>query len=655
MDSASGKPYIPCYEIKNEFASKLGPTFTPAGATGVAIHSEARNQGDTNQFRHIKDKIHFVQENSILHDPELRKLINESNSTFISSRTISVEEDYRKTLIELSREHRSTIRQCIENMQCSMKENSNEMYNDWVEVLDNIDHIWHLCELLYIECIPGDVILPKLLEWIRLHSSSDYDYIAAEVLSESHTKGANHRYPNYWDLIYGFLLEGRIDAARALLKLHSDSDKSAYLEADLILQGMPKFNIYCGLSVPEFTSRWRGWKSSLQAKILAGTFLAHNHLHQMMLIIVGGESSLSTLKPYCSTWYQLLVAYLLYNEQTVKIDDLSYHANKCFSQYKQSGSLKILDQTLLALFEQNIPLAIKKLQLTPDGGWCALHLTNLLDLAGVFEDEENDEKINLEKMFLSYGQLLMSHQSYWQVAMTYFEQCHSGVSVIETILKSMPLRSKNKALRMISVAQDYGLEEVANGICKQLMVEEIEKDNLAGALTWAIMSENSEAASNIADKYLEKYALGQTEVELMCCPVLANMAHSVLLLSGRLTLLIKYCEFVGLYEEMKWKEAVELLIRLLESKVAPKYFWLTLLIDSLPLLTEHPELFSHDDVTILLASLEEVTTDVENSIPQREGIDEQIKYIRYQIAKCFSYTLLKECCDKTQECIIKCD
>lgn len=52
-------------------------------------------------------KIYFYKHAELLDDPELRKLINESNTTFISSRNVPITvQSSRNRILELSREHR---------------------------------------------------------------------------------------------------------------------------------------------------------------------------------------------------------------------------------------------------------------------------------------------------------------------------------------------------------------------------------------------------------------------------------------------------------------------------------------------------------------------------------------------------------------------
>ncbi|CAB0013195.1 unnamed protein product, partial [Nesidiocoris tenuis] len=548
---------------------------------------------------------------SILYDPELRKLINQSNATFIASRNIPKGADPRKRLLELSREHRSCIRNCIENMQTRMHLGNTDVYNDWVDVLDNVDHIWHLCELLHLDVVPG----------------------------------AELRFPEYWNMVVGLLIEGRFEACRALLRLHSDAETPPYRDVEIILRTIPLFSVNSGISVPEFTARWRAWKSSIRSKIDSGKFASRPELLKIMKLLGSEEPLFSELKPHCSTWYHMLTASLLLTEQTVKIHDLTYHANQCITHYGGVPSLKLLDHTLLALLNSDLATVVKKLQLTADGGWCAVHLTNLLTLAGAFCSPHKSRGVDLDAMLLEYGQLLMSSLSFWQVGLTYLEYCANGNEAMRVSLIDLPLISNDVALRIISVAKDYGLDDVVKSVCRILCHKELKKGSFPGALTWTLVAEDSEMAGRVADQVLQSFARGCSEVELGCVKFIDNLGRSVLL-NPRLTFLSKYCEFQTLYENKSWEAAAELLVRLIESKVSPKYFWLTLLSDAMPFLqrssTPIPSL-SHSQTMILLACLEELTMDVaDNIVESFPNFNQKTHTLRIAIANNLGSALLKE-------------
>jgi hypothetical protein len=56
-------------------------------------------------------------------------------------------------------------------------------------------------------------------------------------------RGAELRHADYWELVWLLLVQGRFEATRALLKLHSDSDNPAFIEVDALLRSIPIFTV----------------------------------------------------------------------------------------------------------------------------------------------------------------------------------------------------------------------------------------------------------------------------------------------------------------------------------------------------------------------------------------------------------------------------
>ena len=73
--------------------------------------------------------------------------------------------------------------------------------------------------------------------------------------------------------------------------------------------------------------------------------------------------------------------------------------------------------------------------------------------------------------------------------------------------------------------------------------------------------------------------------------LLDNLGASIIV-SDRLTFLGKYREFHRLVHDSHFAQAASPLHSLLWSKLAPKYFWVTLLIDCIPFLMADQALFS---------------------------------------------------------------
>ncbi|XP_026476216.1 nuclear pore complex protein Nup75-like [Ctenocephalides felis] len=118
-------------------------------------------------------KIHHIRKTNILQDKILRKLVNESIGSFLSVQQVSNDNAQQKLVI-LSRQYRSIIRACLENLQekvdnLSLNEEKRSEYQNYVTIFYSVECLWHLCEIILIDSVPGNIIVPQLLSWIRLH------------------------------------------------------------------------------------------------------------------------------------------------------------------------------------------------------------------------------------------------------------------------------------------------------------------------------------------------------------------------------------------------------------------------------------------------------------------------------------------------------
>lgn len=66
------------------------------------------------------------------------------------------------------------------------------------------------------------------------------------------------------------------------------------------------------------------------------------------------NSCMEQLKKYCTSWYQIMVAVLLYTEPTIKFYELSFHAHRYVQLYGGTANLNFCDSTVLALFELDL-------------------------------------------------------------------------------------------------------------------------------------------------------------------------------------------------------------------------------------------------------------------------------------------------------------
>lgn len=75
-------------------------------------------------------------------------------------------------------------------------------------------------------------------------------------------------------------------------------------------------------------------------------------------------------------------------------------------------------------------------------------------------------------------------------------------------------------------------------------------------------------------------------------------------LSPRLVFLVKYCDFQNYHRNQQYAAAAELLINLLDSKIAPSYFWPSMFADTFSLLEAADPIFSSKETHKIMHYLE---------------------------------------------------
>ena len=151
------------------------------------------------------------------------------------------------------------------------------------------------------------------------------------------------------------------------------------------------------------------------------------------------------------------------------------------------------------------------------------------------------------------------------------------------------------------MAADRGLHSEVTATCKVMGMKALQRNNVGSAMAWALQSGDAKFTTFLADRLLAEYANSGT---FSSTDLLDNLGASIIV-SDRLTFLGKYREFHRLVSDSQFAAAASLLHSLLWSKLAPKYFWVTLLIDCIPFLTADQVLFSSAQTYELLECLQD--------------------------------------------------
>ncbi|XP_052740352.1 nuclear pore complex protein Nup85 [Bicyclus anynana] len=586
-----------CFENRVACAWRRGNKFS------IYPRSQIPNKTTSESDNKTADKILVFNQEILLFTPILRKLVNEANGTFLSLKKVTETSKNTENQVEylkLSRQYRSIIRVCIENLQeAGEKEEDAVARNNllsYLTIFYSIECIWHLCEILYIDIIPGDIVLPFLLEWVRFHFPH-HEQSAVQLL-ESCERGSEDN-PDYWDTVVGMVVQGRVDVARALLKLHSAVDTNEFKLVDNSLRSMPVYSVYSGISTGEFTISWKHWQAECRSK-LSSRLLAHQpQLELIMRIMTGDYSAFESIRGKYSSWFDVLGGWVMFTTPWARRRELGAAAAACAGLAVGGGGH--LDVMVRAALEGDLYLVIHEIQQMADNGWFATHLTDVLLQCGklhILDKHQTDVTSRLrDSLVLEYGSLLLEHQSLWPVGLSYLASVPDGARRAELMLERIPIRTEGKALRVVAEAKKYGLLGVAQSVCSCMSARALSRGAAGAALAWGARARSAAQCARAAHRALRAYCAGGA---LPAADLLLT-AGATLLVDDTLLLLGKYCDFHRLYKSREFKKAAKLLVSLITSNIAPDYFWATLLLDALPLLeTEEPVLSAADSYELML-------------------------------------------------------
>merc|ERR1712059_200131 len=187
-------------------------------------------------------------------------------------------------------------------------------------------------------------------------------------------------------------------------------------------------------------------------------------------------------------------------------------------------------------------------------------------------------------------------------------------------------------------AAERGLHSVVSQTCKVMGMRALHEDNTGSAMAWALKSGDAKFTTFLAEKILSEYA---SSGSFSSTDLLDNLGASIVV-SDRLTFLGKYREFHRLVEESQFSAAATLLHSLLWSKLAPKYFWVTMLIDCIPFLTSESVLFTSKQTYELLQCLQELDQDTSLPAKQQLVLEEHEQRLRLSLAKNLALALTME-------------
>lgn len=116
-------------------------------------------------------KVFHIRQEVILFKPILRKLVNEANGSFLNVQHLMTLDnvEHKTELVKFSHQYRSIVRACLENLQeevAKVKGSELEEIQNYITIFYSVECIWHLCEILFVDDIPGISILQTIRTFI---------------------------------------------------------------------------------------------------------------------------------------------------------------------------------------------------------------------------------------------------------------------------------------------------------------------------------------------------------------------------------------------------------------------------------------------------------------------------------------------------------
>ncbi|RWS29943.1 nuclear pore complex protein Nup85-like isoform X1 [Leptotrombidium deliense] len=546
-----------------------------------------------------------------------RHLVSESSFVFKEVQRSNIVKDAlsKKDVVKASRKYRSIIHATTSKLDVNNFLEEKLSYNQ-------IEIIWHLCEILFIDLHQTGILLTQLLAWIRWHHP-EVNQKTEVILNCS----SPHAHEDYWDLVSSFILRGETENALNLLKLHPSANKGEFIVVCDLLQKMPVFS--SNQALYEYDLRWQAWSSECRQHFEA--FEDSEHLHHILGILAGDVPTFKHVLHLTDSWYHLMISLLLYTDPAIKEIDISVFSKQCVDIYLKHDPTKELtpfDNILIAAFNYDLmQVIIEASSSIKDNWWFVTHFVDLLYNGNLLDFYEIVDSHKLrESLILDYANSLMSHPSLWQIAIDYLEACPLlGRQHIELVLERIPFDDERKALKLVNAAEKRGLNDVGKSIYKVIARRWLSRDRLGSALIWAVRSEDPALINYLAELYLKQYVEKQQFIDE---DVLVNLGPSMLT-SDRLIFLGKYCEFYQLRKQRLLPEAGAVLVSLLSSKISPKFFIPTLLTDSIVLLEAERQVLNSDQSFQILEALDDfcvsVTTEAHSSQTDTEMMSDAFK------------------------------
>eukprot|EP00040_Diaphanoeca_grandis_P028099 m.161414 g.161414 ORF g.161414 m.161414 type:complete len:694 (+) comp31233_c0_seq1:132-2213(+) len=556
--------------------------------------------------------------------------------------------------VRICAKYRSALQSCAMDTSALISASSTpdqKLAQEYTEFL-KMDALWHLCEIFFVRkpfmLKTGGLVLQDLLEWVVQHCSEPITSAQA-ILQSAATFPDND--PEYWPTIVKLLFQGQIKNVANLLSLHSryvKAPENAFEKMRHLLLKMPMLSPES--SSTQFYRAWDQWQHECR-QWLEGHFDSEQDLQKICRLLSGDIDILEKYKDYAQTWYQLLVARLLFTNPLAKffsLDDDILWAQQTMD-VDPASEKDFFPKLLNSVFQQDA------LQLVRDScfafefnWWFPSHIADVLLACGccptLLTSQGNRRGDFRTRLVLDFAESILSESSMFSVAPAYFISCGEyGVACLEQYLEKIPLNSNKMSLKVLGICKKYGLENLEHRVCRILGRRAVDCGQISTSLAWFHRAKDGVSVSKLADRLLiqlKKNKGGRTGAEDI--GQMLDIFRPAVQLSDRLAFLATYSDFLKMVRKGKLEQAGDRLVTILDTpKMASRWFWIDLLLDALPLLENpHVVVFNDTQTCILMRCLEDVSTSHHCDGYVGNDRADQLEELRLALARNFARTIM---------------
>eukprot|EP00808_Paulinella_micropora_P014332 g67194.t1 len=529
---------------------------------------------------------------------------------------------------------------------------SEQDYYDHLCVMETAKSLWHLCEVLYVD--PSLNITAQLVDWFQ---RSEPLPLPSTALSTAQPRPRDPPPDPDWPVVHRLIVQGRV--LEAMQRLQSSRQlqmrQRELLQTTLaLLQNAPSVT-HRQEELTKFVLRFTAWQQHCFKARSQLDAAAQPEWHLLFSLLLGDDNA---LRDVAQSWSELLVARLLWTKPHMLKEEAKGLALRCVEEFgAEQGELDALKRSALGFTQDPAALLefLQKVYYSFQQPWFAAHLADLLLQA---ESVPLDPELvalaqqHRRHYLMEHALELAAHPRLWQLSPTYLLCCGApGRAALRQTVLSRPVSSSLDGLKLLALCKKHGLEGERREVCRGMAMERVRLKQYGSAVYWFTQAKDEDAVSSTCALVLDQHALGYTDSLESLQSVVDSIAD--VSISRELAFLAKYHHLHLLRRQRQQKEAqlaallagepdaasgpaaeqggaehkqqsqqelrneiygyvrsgLEIVVRTIALKVAPRRFWAVLLREAVALLNSadaRQPLLSARDTYALMGCLEDL-------------------------------------------------